>query len=91
MSNEARLAELRAKTDLELSRYLASELSLAVRLASEPGGQSRVRAQEAYTEIARLLPLIQDLDSTEHARLQSKLQRLRDMLDQLPTLAGAAC
>jgi hypothetical protein len=86
MSKEAKLAELRAKTDGELARYVTSELNLAVRLASESSDQSRIRADEAYAEIARLLPVVQGLDQSERRRVEAKLKRLREMLDQMTAL-----
>ena len=86
MSKEAKLAELRAKTDVELARYLSNELNLAARLASESDEQSRIRADEAYAEIARLLPVVQGLDQSERQRLGAKWKRLREMLDQMTAL-----
>jgi hypothetical protein len=90
MSKEAKLAELRAKTDIELARYLTSKLNLAVRLASESKDHSRIRAEEAYAEIAQLLPVVQKLSTVERRRLAAKLQWLREMLDRVPALAESA-
>jgi len=90
MSKETKLAELRAKTDVELARYVSSELNLGVRFAMQSTDQSRSRAEEAYTEIARLLPVIHDLCESERRRLEAQLRRLRGMLDQLPALTQAA-
>jgi hypothetical protein len=90
MSKEAKLAELRAKTDVELARYVTNELNVGVRLALQSNPQSRSRAEETYAEIARLLPVIHALDESERRRLEAQLQRLRGMLDQLPALTGAA-
>jgi hypothetical protein len=89
MSTDAKLAELRAKTDVELARYVTNELNHGVRFAAQSNHQSRSRAEEAYAEIARLLPIIH-LDESERRRLEAKLQRLRAMLDRLPALVRAA-
>jgi hypothetical protein len=91
MSREAKLAELRAKTDIELVHYVGSELDLGVRLASESNAQSQIRAGAAYDEIVRLLPILHDLGESERRRLQTKLKSLRGMLDLAPALAQAAC
>jgi len=90
MSTEARLAELRAKTDVELVRYVSSELNHGVRFALQPNPQARGRAEEAYAEIARLMPVIGDMDPSERRRLEAKLKKLRAMLDGLPALTRAA-
>jgi len=81
---------LRAKTDLELTRLVAGELNLGVRLASGLDGQSHIRAEKAYAEAAKLLPVVYHLDQTERQRLESNLKRLRVMLDHLPALTQTA-
>jgi len=90
MSTEAKLAELRAKTDVDLVRYVTHELDLGIRLASESNDQSRIRAEEAYSEIARLLPILHDLGQSERRRVEANLKRLREVLDLLPALTRAA-
>ena len=90
MSKEAKLAQLRAKTDIELARYVNSELNLGVRLASESDDQAHIRAEEAYAEIHRLLPVVEGLGQVERLRLETKLAGLREMLDQLPALTRSA-
>jgi hypothetical protein len=88
MSKEAKLAELRAKTDVELARYVIRELNRAVRLASESNDQSRIGADETYAEVARLLPIAHGMDQLERRRLEAKLKRLREMLDQMAALTA---
>ena len=90
MSKEARLAELRAKTDRELARYVTSELNLGVRLASETDCRSRIQAEQVYDEIARLLPIAYHLGQSERLRLEAKLKQVRVMLDRLPVLTQTA-
>ncbi|HLK68561.1 MAG TPA: hypothetical protein VKU19_34245 [Bryobacteraceae bacterium] len=81
ISNDAKLARLRAKTNEDLVRYLTRELNLGVRLAAEADDQSLRRAEESYSEIARLLPLVSSLDRSEQSRIEARFQRLRDILD----------
>jgi hypothetical protein len=90
MSKEAKLAALRAKTDVELVRHISNELELGVRLASESGHQSRIRAEEAYAEIVKLLPVIRGLGEAERRRWEARIERLRGMLDQMPALTRTA-
>jgi hypothetical protein len=90
MSKEAKLAELRAKTDVDLARYVTNELNLGIHLASQSNHGSRGRAEETYAEIARLLPVIHDLGESERRQLEAQLQRLREILDRLPALTQAA-
>jgi hypothetical protein len=90
MSKEAKLAELRAKTDRELARYVTSELNLVVRLASESDRHSRIRAEQLYDEIARLLPITHQLGQSERRRLEAKLNQVKVMLDTLPALTQTA-
>jgi hypothetical protein len=81
---------LRAKTDVDLARYATNELNLGLRLVSEPDDESRIRAEEIYDDIVRLVPVIHDLDAAEDRRLHARLKRLRTALDHLPALARSA-
>jgi len=90
ISKEAKLAELRAKTEIELIRYVTAELNVGVRLASESNDQAHIRAEEAYAAVSRLLPVVYDLDHPERRRLEAKLTGLRTMLDHLPALTQTA-
>lgn len=90
MSTEGRLAELRAKTDSELARYVTSELANGIRFAAEPNHESYRRAETACTEAARLLPVIYGLTEPRRRQLESKLAQLRQMLRPLPALTQTA-
>jgi thymidylate synthase ThyX len=90
MSKEAKLAELRAKTDVELIRHVTHELDLGVRFAAYADYESRHRAEEAYAETSRLLPIVHDLGESERRQLEAKVNRLRMMLDHLSALARTA-
>ena len=88
---EAKLAELRAKTDADLIRYVTNELTAGIRFASTPDEMSRVRAEEVHSEIERLLPVVNGLGDGERRRLTAKFERLGEMLNRTPVLAEATC
>jgi len=81
ISNEAKLAELRAKTDSELSGYLTRELNLGFHLAAEGDDDSYMHAEAVYAVVAKLLPLLHDLDPSEFSRMELRVERLREILD----------
>jgi hypothetical protein len=76
MDRKFKLAELRAKTDRQLVTLIRSTL--------DDGLASRVEAEKAYSEIRALLPTIRDVTEAERRRLESKLARLRGLLDERP-------
>ena len=85
MNRLSKLAELRAKTDRELATLInnAIELGLSATVSlrnftfAEP---SRIRAENAYAEAARLLPKVDDV--RERQRLERKLRQLREALNE---------
>ena len=81
MSRQAKLAALRAKTDRQLVTLVRSRL--------DEGLASRAEAEKAYSEVVVLLPTIHDMTETERRPLESKLARLRGLLDQRPLHAVA--
>jgi hypothetical protein len=56
----SKLRALRSKTDLQLLDLVSRHLELARDLSRDPA--SRTRAEEAYGEVRRLLPLVSRLD-----------------------------
>jgi len=87
-----KLAEFRAKTDRELyaliSNRLDRGLSFAHLLLDEEARQTwasmdefTARAERAYCEVARLLPLLRGVTPAEYRRLESRLWQLREILD----------
>lgn len=74
-----KLQELRAKTDEQLLTLIYSDLDRALR--SDLNGDP-ARAARAYVEASRLLPLVGDVSSIERARLEARLELLRDRLSE---------
>lgn len=81
MSRQAKLAELRARTDRQLVTLMRSRL--------DDGLRSRAEAERAYSEVLVLLPTVRDVTEAERRGLESKLTRLREILDERPAPAAA--
>jgi hypothetical protein len=81
MDRKSKLAELRAKTDRQLVILIRSTL--------DDGLASRAEAERAYSEVRVLLPTVRDVTEAERRRLESKLARLRELLDERPVHAVA--
>ena len=81
MDRKSKLAELRAKTDRQLVILIRSTL--------DDGLRSRAEAERAYSEVRVLLPTVRDVTEAERRRLESKLARLRELLDERPMRATA--
>jgi hypothetical protein len=79
------LAQLRAKTDRELSVLVRRELERSLTLASR--GCYR-EAERGYTPAKRLLALI-EMAGPERVHLESKLAELRNVLER-PRIATMA-
>jgi hypothetical protein len=86
MSNESKLAQLRAKTDADLARLVRKELNLGMQLVS----RDYIRARKLCAEVASLLPVIGSLDTAERRSLISDLSCLREMLERRPALVRTA-
>jgi len=83
MDRKYKLAELRAKTDRQLVILIRSTL--------ENGLASRVEAEKAYSEVLVLLPAVRDVPEADRRRLESKLARLRQLLDERQCIPWRAC
>jgi uncharacterized protein YicC (UPF0701 family) len=81
-STWSKLAQLRVKTDQELSLVIDNSLESALNLL-ESAEPQRVRAEKAYAEAAKLLPKLDD--SRERRRLKNKLAQVRESLERLST------
>ena len=79
----SKLRALRSKTDRQLLELLSHTLDVAQDLARNPG--SRDRAEEAYADVRRLLPLVSRLD-----RRALEL-RLDELAESISPPAKAAC
>ena len=87
-----KLAVLCAKTDQQLLALVSSRLdrglSFARLLLDDEARESwsslddfAIKAEEAYTDVSRLLPLVRSVAAPERRRLQSRLMQLREILD----------
>jgi len=85
MDRNSKLAELRAKTDRQLVILIRSTLDDRLR--------SRGEAERAYSEVRVLLPTLRNVTEAERRRLEAKLARLQELLDERPmrAMAQAAC
>jgi len=71
-----KLQELRAKTDQQLLSLIYIDLDRGMR------SDSNSRQARAYVEASALLPLLRILSPIERARLQARLELLRDRLSE---------
>ena len=88
MSNYAKLAELRARTDWELAVLIPRELERALRMAD---GESPLcfEAEEVYRKMVALLPRAPGMGRAADARIAARLKELRFRLDRAAALANA--
>lgn len=92
MSNDAKLAELHAKTDRELLILILRELDRALTLADVAVNRESAfydEAENAYRKVLTLLPKAPDMCQGDRARIDGKIEELRFRLDQLPASARA--
>jgi len=81
MDRNSKLAELRAKTD--------RQLVILIRNTLDEGLRSRSEAERAYSEVRALLPTVRNVTEAERRHLESRLARLRQLLDERPMRAMA--
>ena len=79
MSRQAKLADLTAKTDRQLVTLIQSRL--------DDGLRSPAEAERVYSEVLTLLPTVRNVPEAERRRLESKLARLREILDEHTVMA----
>jgi hypothetical protein len=87
MSNEAKLAMLRAKTDRELLILIRKDLDRGLALANvaaAKGSPVHAEAEEAIDRAKALLPTIPNLRQRAWSGLEVLLEELRATLDALP-------
>jgi hypothetical protein len=85
---QAKLAQLRARTDQQLLGLVYTELETALR--SESGG-NYPQAARAYVEATRLLPLLENISAVERARLEARLDIIRDRISEEAASAASIC
>ena len=92
MSNNAKLAELRGRTDQELLFLIQRELDRALTLAEVAVNRESVfyaDAEEGYAKVLTLLPEAPDMRRGDGARIEGNVKKLRFRLDQVPPGAKA--
>ena len=85
-SNASKLAELRARTDRQLSVLVPRELERALTLANvaaTKGSPLYEQAETAYMWVKALLPRIVDMNRDERALMEVSLKELRSALDSV--------
>jgi hypothetical protein len=90
MSNNAKLAELRARTDRELLTLIQRELDRALTLADVAANRESAfygEAEKAYRKVITLLPKAPDMRRGERARIETTVKELRFRLDQVTAVA----
>ena len=83
-SNASKLAELRAKTDRQLSILVRREMERALVLANVAATRESPlyeQAETAYTRLKALLPRIGGMSRDERALMEANLKELRAALD----------
>jgi len=95
MNGLSKFDELRIKTDRQLLQLLNNELDGGLGAACETLGSADdpaftkeryVKAKRAYTEVLRLMRVAYEITEDERNRLESRLNRLRRILEGLAGL-----
>ena len=92
MSNNAKLAELRARTDRELLVLIERELDRALVLADVAVNRESAfygEAEKACGKVVTLLTKATDIRRVERTRIEAAVKELRFTLDQVPAVARA--
>src|SRR5579862_7665725 len=97
MSNDTKLAQLRARTDRDLLLFVRRDLDRGLALAHVAATRQSPfydQAQNTYVLATMLLPKIGGLPASERRELEATLKDLQVALELLPThethcLAGA--
>ena len=91
MSNNEKLAELRAKTDRELLTLIQRELDRALTLVADVLANRESafygEAEKAYRKVITLLPKAPNMRRGERARIEATVKELRFRLDRVPAVA----
>ena len=80
-TESSRLSELRARTDRQLATFITHRLDIGLRLAASDG--DRAEAERSYAEVSALIGWVEGLSAVERRSMESKLDRLRDVLNDL--------
>ena len=88
MSKQAKLVQLRSKTDRDLIILVRRELDRGLALADVATTKDSplyAQAERAYATAASTLPRIAGLNGSERRELEGTLKQLRGALDSLPS------
>ncbi len=88
MSKQAKLVQLRSKTDRDLIILVRRELKRGLALADVATTRESplyAQAERAYATAASMLPRIAGLNPSELRELEGTLKELRGALDGLPS------
>jgi hypothetical protein len=88
MSNDAKLAELRARTDWELAVLIPRELERALTMVDREPALG-FEAEKVYRKMAALLPRAPGMGRAADARIAARLKELRFRLDRASARANA--
>ena len=78
-TENGKLEKIQAKTDQQLLGLISDELERAIQ-AESAGDYSQ--AARAYIEVTRLLPMVRKISTTERARLEGRLDVMRDRISE---------
>ncbi len=84
--NPSKLAQLRSKTDRQLIAVIDRRLDAGCDYARRG---HYIQAEKAYEEVRSLLPRVDGLTPAERHRLESKLARLGEALEERIASAGS--
>jgi hypothetical protein len=80
-TESSKFSELRAKTDRQLAAFVTNRLDAGLRFARFTACQAE--AERSYAEVSALIPWVDGLTMAERRLLESKLERLREVLNDL--------
>src|SRR4051812_16635252 len=89
MLNDAKLEELRSKTDRELLILIQQELDRALTLADVAAHKTSAfheEASKAYRKVVTLLLKTPDMGQQDRMRIEARLKELRLLLDNTPVI-----
>ena len=93
-SSNAKLTELRCKTNRDLVSLISNTLDRGLELARTRDSRNATLAEREFADVEAWLPLLTETNPLVRRRLQLRLTELRDALDRnaAPQLhARAAC
>ena len=81
----SKLATLRLKTDRQLVVFIQKRLDAGTEFAQMEGRESHAQAQQIHIEVRELLPLVAGLSRAKRQLIETKLERLGELVGQTTT------